>query len=429
MATHRRPAFLLLANAGPVTGHPRFVEEMRAHGLAPLLVTDVVPTGPGAAAFAPFEVLEPIDSSQHLRILDRVSTWAGAYDIRGVLCLGEVFVEPAGLAADLLGLPFPGLRATRVCRNKHLQRRFLERWSPHSQLITPDARDTVEHDFGRGPAVLKPLDRYCSSGVQEVADLRQLAGCLEGYRPDEPLLLETKVLGREVSVESLVQDGDILFAGITGKSTNEHGGRYFVEMAHTVPCATLTPQEAAAVQEVNARVIDRLAFESGVTHAEYRVTEAGEVYLIEIACRAPGDGIIPLYQLATLSPIEPELIRCALGEKVTYPGPVRCARQVYLDHAVGRLVDVDVAGLDGVTPYWVPEHGLWPPIDAGSAGDRAQLRHLLVLKGRGAELTEVRDSFDRAITFLIDAGTPAELDRLEERVRRGIRVVTAPVSP
>ena len=51
--------------------------------------------------------------------------WRGDFDIAGVYAVGEVLVEQAGLIADALGLPFPGLRASRTARSKVLQRWYL----------------------------------------------------------------------------------------------------------------------------------------------------------------------------------------------------------------------------------------------------------------------------------------------------------------
>jgi hypothetical protein len=81
----------------------------------------------------------------------------------------------------------------------------------------------------------------------------------------------------------------------------------------------------------------------------------------------------------------------------------RHARQVYLHHAPGRLIDVRVANTPDVTAHWVPDHGRWPARQAGAVSDPARVRHVMVLEARGAEMSDIGDSFDRAVTFLIDA--------------------------
>ncbi|WP_316683859.1 hypothetical protein [Streptomyces spongiicola] len=53
---------------------------------------------------------------------------------------GETQVEPTGLLADALGLRTPGLRATRACRSKYLQRWYLPEFSPVSLTVPPEGR-------------------------------------------------------------------------------------------------------------------------------------------------------------------------------------------------------------------------------------------------------------------------------------------------
>src|SRR2546429_7937853 len=98
----KKPAFLLMAKAAPLTSHPQFLLGLRARGLAPLLVTESLPPGVDASAEASAKelarhssALEGIQEvavftgSQQLAIQHRVATWANDYDIRGTLCLGE----------------------------------------------------------------------------------------------------------------------------------------------------------------------------------------------------------------------------------------------------------------------------------------------------------------------------------------------------
>ena len=124
--------------------------------------------------------------------------------------------------------------------------------------------------------------------------------------------------------------------------------------AHSVPTSLLSVD--AVLIEESRRVLRRLDFRDGIAHSEWRVTPDGTPFLMEIAARTPGDGLLPLYELATGRPLEPEIIRICLGETTSYPAPRRFARQVFLEHPEGRLdgVHVDFPGAD-VT--WVGESG------------------------------------------------------------------------
>jgi hypothetical protein len=256
-----------------------------------------------------------------------------------------------------------------------------------------------------------------------VHDHTELAAQLDDYPPHETILVEQMITGQEYSVESLTQDGKTLFSSVTRKETTDVDSRYFVEMAHTVPA----PQDDAwdAVQRANIAMLDRLGVENGITHAEFRIDEPGEARLMEVAARTPGDGIMLLYRLATGRPMEPEILRIALGEAADYPCARRYARQVYVGHRPGTLVDVEV-DWPGVEAHWVDDGSPWPEIAALPADHPPALRAVLVYEARGAQLGLIRSSDDRAVTFFIDAPTIAELDEIEQCVRRAITIQTTP---
>jgi hypothetical protein len=260
-----------------------------------------------------------------------------------------------------------------------------------------------------------------------VHDRAELAAQLDDYPVQETILVEQMITGQEYSVESLTQDGKTLFSSVTRKETtgpkSQADSPYFVEMAHTVPAARDDAWDA--VQRANVAMLDRLGVENGITHAEWRLDERGEARLMEVAARTPGDGIMVLYRLATGRPMEPEILRIALGEAADYPAARRYARQVYVGHRPGTLVDVKV-DWPGVEPRWVNDGNPWPDIPALPADHPPALRAVLVYEARGAELGPIRSSDDRAVTFFIDAPTLAELDEIEERVRRAVTIHTTP---
>lgn len=433
MEETQQAGFILFGGFRAARLFPSFLTALKAHKLRILVIDAPDPTADGLLCMRdrdqthPFWQMDEIffaESADHDSIMNRVSSWAQRYQVRGVCCIREILVEPAGLAADYLGLPSPGLRATKVCRNKHLQRLYLREWSPAFTVVSPTQRDEVVKSFTSFPAVLKPSGRHSSSGVQLINDRETLSSCLQQYSPHEVLLLEARIVGREVSVETLVQQGQVIFENVTQKRTNETESRFFVEMAHTIPSTNLTQEEKEHLLTVNRAVLKRLAFQDGIAHGEYRVTDEGQVYIMEIAARNPGDGILPLYHLATGEAMEPVLIKIALGEPVSYPAPVRYARQVYLNHSYGHLQDVIVNGDDNVEPIWIQDQGFRQALTPGAMDDSASLREIMVLKKRGNLLVEIADSFDRCVTALMDAATLKELDVLEDELCQRITILS-----
>ncbi|MFE3738509.1 acetyl-CoA carboxylase biotin carboxylase subunit family protein [Streptomyces sp. NPDC059134] len=351
----------------------------------------------------------------------RTAAWRDTYTIVGAYAVGDYLAEPTGLLADGLGVRSPGLRASRASRAKFLQRWYLPELGPASLTIPAGERDTADLSAVGFPAVVKPASRASSSGVGTVTDLTALRRRLATYPDHEVVLVEQKVIGAEFSVESLVQDGRVIFASVTGKDTTDSRTHTFVELAHSVPSAHDDLDDL--LLDANRRLLEGLAFQDGISHSEWRVDEDGRPFLMEVAARTPGDGLLVLYQLATGHPLEPEILRIALGESAAYPNPRRWTRQVYLEHDPGTLEDV-VVDWPGVAPEWISDSGVWPEIKPGAVNDPPTLRAVLVLKKRGSLLEALSSSDDRSVTFFIDAPTPEALDALEQRVREGIRIIT-----
>jgi hypothetical protein len=361
------------------------------------------------------------ESSYNPDVMTVVQEWSRRYRIVGAYAMEEALVEPTGLVCDALGLPGLGLRASRASRSKYLQRCYLGRFSPQSLTVPPHRRGTVDLTVLKHPVVVKPAARHGSSGVMRCADPAETAELLATYPAHETVLVEQEVFGQEYSVESLVQGGAVVFSSVTHKETTSTHDRTFVELAHTVPAGCHGTDLGVAVGEADREVIAALAVENGITHSEWRVTDTGEPYLMEIAARTPGDGLTALYELACGQMLEPEIIRIALGEQVRYPAPRRYARQVYLEHQPGWLRDVTVSW-PGVELVWLGDADLWPAFRPGRTDDPPTLRVVLVHAAKGSRLHRLRSSFDRAVSFFIDASTAAELDELERRVRDVITV-------
>src|SRR5262249_29698938 len=135
--------------------------------------------------------------------------------------VGDTLAEATGLLCDGLGVRSPGLRASRAARSKYLQRWYAPDLSPASLVVPGEERDTASFDAVTFPAVVKPASRASSAGVATVRALAELRCQLRTYEDREVVLVEEKVAGPEFSVESLVQDGRIVFASPTGKDTTD----------------------------------------------------------------------------------------------------------------------------------------------------------------------------------------------------------------
>ena len=434
MSQTKPEAFILTGAFCVICKHSRSLAELADRGLKILVITAAMWRDQALTCMKdidhPASAIDDIvfvegdlgvEGSFTAGTISAAQAWKQKYTIVGALAAGETLVEATGLLADALELPTPGLRATRACRSKYLQRWYLSEFSPSSVVVPAAERDSFDWSRVQFPAVVKPASRHSSAGVVTVRDSAELLDQVATYPPHEIILVEQRIVGQEFSVESLVQDEKVIFASVTRKETTESFDRTFVELAHSVPHSN--SEEHDVLIGANQRMLELLAFENGIAHSEWRLDGEGRPYLMEVAARTPGDGLMALYQLAAGASLEPQIISVALGEPASYPALLRYTRQVYLDHEPGILDHVTVDWPD-VQPKWLGDKNLWPQIPLGKLDDPPTLRAVLVLKDRGSELDSLRSSEDRAVTFFIDAASPQELDDLEQKVRGAVKIHT-----
>ncbi|WP_435847306.1 ATP-grasp domain-containing protein [Streptomyces eurythermus] len=407
--TERPPALIVMSDLAALARQHRLITDIAERGLTPLVI--VGPTTDLARLNAHIEdPTHPLSRIAAVRRLPSpavdgvwasVQDWITDFDVRGVLCSGEVFVDPAGALAEALGLPGPGSWAARVCRDKVMQRVVLGDHGPAWRAFAPHARDTATSEVY--PCVVKPAGRMFSSGVVKAADDAELRAALAAYEPDETILVEELVTGPEFSVEALVHHGEVVWSGVTAKLTNEDGSRYFTEIGHTSP-ARIPSSDAEALIAANTAILKTLRFGSGITHAEFRLSE-GRPVLMEIAARLPGDAITMLWHLATGRPIEPAMVDLALGIEPRYPEPTRRAVQRFVDHRAGRLADVRSAAQ---TVSWIADDGYWPTVSATDADAPARCASIMVGLSRGAVLGDLNDSSGRSASVVVDLPLDAD---------------------
>ncbi|MFF3505022.1 acetyl-CoA carboxylase biotin carboxylase subunit family protein [Streptomyces sp. NPDC003247] len=431
----RRPAVIVITDLVVLAKHLRLLDAAEQRALRPLFVFGPETPGDALAAhrsdpehplsrLADEDVLHVADTSLDT-LLRGVAPWLRDRPVRAVLNVGEVFVEAAGALAETLGLPGPGTHAARVCRNKLLQRLAAPALAPRWMLLDP-ARAAAVRDWDAFPAVLKPAGRMSSSGVRAVAGPDAVPPLLAGYGPDELLLLEERITGREFSVETLVRDGAVLWAGITAKDTNESGTSFFTETGHTSPAPHLTPAQERLLLDANAAFLRAVRFCTGMSHAEFRLTPGDRVVLMEAAARPPGDAITRLWRLATGMDLDAALLDLALGTRPPTAPPRRRARQVYLDHPRGLLADVTA---EDVPVHWVSERGRWPDLPPVAEDAPPRVHTVMVSRHRGDLLGDQSDSQGRSVSVVLDGPLDADLDAVAHDAVRDVTIHAVHPSP
>jgi biotin carboxylase len=109
-------------------------------------------------------------------------------------------------------------------------------------------------------------------------------------------LVESRMRGREVSVETFVKSGTVGFGNVTEKIVLD--GEFPVEMGHVVPARRLTDETVALLHSSVRQLVGATGFQTGVLHSEWMIDGSGVPGLVECAARIPGDGIDRLISLA-----------------------------------------------------------------------------------------------------------------------------------
>ena len=101
-------------------------------------------------------------------------------------------------------------------------------------------------------------------------------------------MIEEFIEGREISVEFISYKGVHYPLQITDKVTTEAPN--FVELEHHQPSA-ISDDMFATIYSVTKDALNALGLTNGASHAEYKITPDGRIYIIEIGGRMGGDFI------------------------------------------------------------------------------------------------------------------------------------------
>ena len=164
------------------------------------------------------------------------------------------------------------------------------------------------------PLIVKPTDRSGSKGVVKILDPVQLGSAVEraqqvSFRKEA--IIEEFITGREVSVESISFEGRHYILQITDKVTT--GAPYFVELEHHQP-SSLPEETQNKVKQIVLQALDSLKIRCGASHSELKITENGDIKVIEIGARMGGDFIgSDLVELSTGYDFLQGVVEVALG--------------------------------------------------------------------------------------------------------------------
>ena len=230
-------------------------------------------------------------------------TYAAAYlaryqEVKRIVALEEYDIVNAAIAREQLCLPGVPSPIARTFRDKLLMRVRAQQ----TGLRVPEFVHTLNYQSIRdfvervpAPWMLKPRADAASIGIKKLHNADEVWQAIEELN-DSPrfqdrapfYLLERYIAGGVYHVDSLVQNGRVIFANASRywrpPVAVAHGGGVFRS-------STLSrqPPESKALLAFNRKLIKNLGLAHGATHAEFiRSAAEGEFYFLEVASRVGG---------------------------------------------------------------------------------------------------------------------------------------------
>jgi biotin carboxylase len=274
--------------------------------------------------------------------------------VRAVVPAVEYGVIGAAALADRWGLPGAGLAAAHLLRDKAALRDAAAAAGlpqPAYRRVTGPDEVAAFRDRHGGHCVLKPTNRQASLGVLRLGpgdDVRAAWRASTGagepamrawHAPAPGYLVEERMRGPEVSVETLVFDGVPGFTNVTAKLVQ--AGPRPVELGHTVP-ADLGEDDRRDLAAAARTLVAVTGFRYGVLHSEWIIGPAGP-RLVECAARLPGDSIDTLIDLAYDGCLLADYLAVLEGRRPAPPRPARRAAAIRFLTAPARRVAVGMA--------------------------------------------------------------------------------------
>ena len=217
------------------------------------------------------------------RLLLEVST-----EVTHVIAGTEASVIPASRARIWLGAKSNPHSLILRCTDKFLMKEYLhERGIPMTKFAkaTKGSSSTkFFKEFGEN-LIIKPRKSSGSRGVMKISTKEEFSEFV-----NQKMIIEKPIEGKEGSVESLIENGEVIFTNITSYKSIGH--------CNLIP-GNQSENVKKEILELNQQVIKELRISWGLTHLEYYETEEG-ILFGEIALRPPGghimDGISKAYK-------------------------------------------------------------------------------------------------------------------------------------
>lgn len=286
-----------------------FINECKAHGCHVILVTkEKMLREDWPRASLDDLIAVPNDAGPAL-FIDLLAFLARDRRIDRVVALEEFDVVTAALMREHLCLPGLSSSGAKVFRDKLSMAVHSQRAGINVPDFVPLVNSQEVTDFMErvpGPWVIKPRSDVSAIGIRKLSEAEEVRQAIAEMNERENLrerasyyLLARFIAGEVFHVDSVVNDGKVLFAG-----TNQYG-RPPMQVAHQGGAYISRTLERGSADEktllaINKKLVRALGLERGATHAEFIKSDIdGQFYFLEIAARVGGAYISDVLEAAS----------------------------------------------------------------------------------------------------------------------------------
>ena len=245
------------------------------------IVVDGNPQAPGFA-FADVPVVASCYHADEIKpqLHGLIAIGRGGFD--GVLCCAIDAPTVAAEVARAFGLPGLSVEAARLSSDKELQIRALSQ----AGIPVPEYVADGVHLMSYGPCVVKPVDSRGARGVVRLMPGESWVKPSNGQK----MIIEKWLPGPQLSTESIVQDGEVLFTAVALRNYDrlEEFAPHVIEDGCDAPYG-----DAALLDECNqvirasCRALGWYPSGGGTVKGDL-VIHDGQVKVIELAARLSG---------------------------------------------------------------------------------------------------------------------------------------------
>lgn len=286
-----------------------FIRECKAHGCHVVLVTKEKTLREDWPRESLDDLIAVPNDAGPALFIDLLAFLARNRRIDRVVALEEFDVVTAALMREHLCLPGLSSSGAKVFRDKL----SMAVHSRRAGINVPDFvplvnREEVADFMERVPApwIIKPRSDVSAIGVRRVSEAAEVMRTMDEMNERANLrerasyyLLARFVAGEVFHVDSVVNDGKVVFAG-----ANQYG-RPPMQVAHQGGAYISRTLERGSDDEralfaANKKLVKALGLERGATHAEFiKGADDGKFYFLEIAARVGGAYIAEVLEAAT----------------------------------------------------------------------------------------------------------------------------------